>query len=522
MRTRAIFLVIALCLTTAVGYALRYQFVEVAHRWGAHLPWATTAQAAAAAPPASPAGERKILYYQDPMHPSYKSDKPGIAPDCGMQLVPVYASDEGSAPSAPASGTAVNDRGPVQISSAQAGMIGLATAKAQYRTLDQTLRAVATVALNEQRTGQVHTRISGWIQKVFVDYETQQVNKGQPLFTLYSPDVVATEQEYLLAIKGQRELGGSPYAEISRGADSLVEAARQRLSLYDLSDDQVREIERRGQPMREFTIYSPISGRVTERKAFPNQYVSPDMNLYTIVDYGDVWVYADFYEPEVQFLRTGQDAVFTTDAYPGKRFAGKIDYVMPQFDMQTRTLKVRMDLPNPELALKPDMFGNVEIHIPLGRRLVVPDSAILDTGLRTLVFVQKSPGSLEPRTVQTGVHAGDYVEIVQGLKAGEAVASSATFLIDSESQLRANLSGANLGTGVTGIGGQAAPSSQNAAPQGAAGQLQISIHTNPDPPKSGLNALKVSVRDASGRPVDGAQVTVTFYIPAMPDRKSVV
>jgi len=459
---------------------------------------------------------RKILYYVDPMHPSYKSDKPGIAPDCGMPLTPVYA-PEGPASATPGEATppAATERGPVEISTAQEHLIGLTTARAEYRNLGKTLRAVARVDVDETRIGQVHTRISGWVQKVFVDYTSQQVRTGDPLFSIYSPDLAATEQEYLLALKGQRDLGSSPFQDVAAGADSLLEAARQRLAQWDVSPEQISEIEKTGQAKREITFFSPLTGIVTERKTFPNQYVTPDMNLYTIADYTHAWVYADVYESEIPYVKLGQAATFTTLAYPGQVFAGKIAYLWPQMDPATRTLKVRMDFPNPGLKLKPEMYGNIEIRMPLGRRLAVPDSAVLDSGLRQMVFVEKVPGILEPRSVQVGVRTDGYAEIVQGLKAGETVASSANFLIDSESQLRAALAGMTLGTGVTGIAGQPAPTpTGGAAP--AVSQLQISFHTQPEPPHTGRNRVLVSVRDAAGKPVDNAQIKAVFFMPAMP------
>ncbi len=477
----------------------------------AHAAQTASQTASPAAPSSAPA--RKILYYVDPMHPAYKSAKPGVAPDCGMPLVPVYAS-EAAAGSAPA-GTNVlppTERGPVQISVAQERLIGLTTARAEYRTLAKTLRAVGTVSVDETHIGQVHTRISGWVQKVFVDYTTQQVRKGDPLFTIYSQDLVATEQEYLLALKGQRELGGSAFPGIAGGADALVEAARQRLLQWDLSPEQIDEIRSTNQVKRDITLFSPLTGVVTERKAFPNQYVTPDMALYTIADYSHVWVNADLYEPEIEFAHVGQTATFTTDAYPHRAFRGAISYIWPQIEAQTRTLKVRMDFPNADGSLKPDMYGNVELDIPLGRRLVVPDSAVLDSGLRQLVFVQKAPGILDPRDVEVGIRANGYAEIRKGLKAGDVVASSATFLIDSESQLRAALAGMTLGTGVTGIGGQTGVAAGGAAPA----QLQITFHTQPEPPHPGKARVNVTVRDAAGKPVDGARVKVTFYMPAMP------
>ena len=410
---------------------------------------------------------------------------------------------------------AASERGPVEVSLAQEHLIGLTTARAQYRALATTLRAVAHVDIDETRLGQVHTRISGWVQKVFVDYTSQQVRKGDPLFTIYSPDLVATEQEYLLALKGQRDLGSSPYQDVAAGASSLLEAARQRLAQWDVSPEQVEEIAATGQIKREITFFSPLTGIVTDRKAFPNQYVTPDMNLYTIADYTHAWVYAEVYESEIPLVKLGQAATFTTLAYPGKVFAGRVNFVWPQMDPATRTLKVRLDFPNPSLKLKPEMYGNIEIRRTLGRRLAVPESALLDSGLRQMVFVQKAPGVLEPRSVQVGARSDGYVEIVQGLTVGETVASSANFLIDSESQLRAALTGMTLGAGVTGIGGQTAPTPQaGMAPTGP--QLQISFHTQPEPAHTGKNRVMVSVRDSAGQPVDNARVKVGFFMPAMP------
>lgn len=460
-------------------------------------------------------GERKVLYYQDPMHPSYRSDKPGIAPDCGMQLVPVYASEAttGEA-SVPSGGQPVADRGPVQISSAQQQLIGLATARAEFRRIEKVIRTVARVDIDETRVAHVHSRISGWVQKAFVDYTWQHVKKGDPLFTIYSPDVVATEQEYLLALKAKRSLGSSPIQEVSAGADSLLEAARRRLSLWDISEDQINEIEKTGQVKRDLILYSPITGHVTERKVFPNQYVTPEMELYTVVDHTRVWVYADIYESEIGLVELGQDAVLTVDAYPGEAFRGKVSYLWPHLDMQTRTLKVRMEFPNPDLRLKPEMYGHVELKIPLGRRLVVPDSAVLDSGTRQLVFVLAGPGKFEPRDVQLGVHTDGYVEVLKGLKPREVVASAATFLIDSESQLRAALAGMSLGAVVTEIEGRPARA-PGAAPSGVP-QLQIDFRTQPEPPRTGKNTVSVRVRDSAGKAVDNAKVTVVFFMPAMP------
>ncbi len=406
------------------------------------------------------------------------------------------------------------DRGPVQISPAQERLIGVTTARAEYRTLEKAIRTTGRVDIDETRIAKVHTRISGWIQKVFVDYTWQHVNKGDALFTIYSPELLATEQEYLLALKGKRQLEASSIQEVRAGAESLLEAARRRLSLWEISEDQINEIEKTGQAKRDLVLYSPITGHVMERKAFPNQYVTPDMDLYTVVDHTRVWVYADVYESEIGLVQPGQEATLTIDAFPGVVFRGKVSYLRPHLDMQTRTLKVRMEFPNPDLKLKPEMYAHVELRIPLGRRLAVPDSAVFDSGTRQLVFVETGPGSFEPRDVKLGVRTEGAAEVLQGLKPGETVSSSATFLIDSESQLRAALAGASLGTGVTEIGGRPAPGTGTSAP--AVPQLQIELWTEPEPPRKGKNGVSVRVRDAAGKPVDNATVKVVFFMPAMP------
>jgi RND family efflux transporter MFP subunit len=457
----------------------------------------------------------KPLYYVDPMHPSYKSDKPGVAPDCGMQLVPVYA-EQGEPPKAPdkaLQGSAM-ERGPVQISTTQQHLIGLTTARATYRSLGKTIRAAGRVDLDETRVATVHVRVSGWVQQVFVDYTFAHVKKGDPLFTLYSPELLVAEDEYLLALKARSTLQGSPFHEVAAGGESLLEAAGRRLSLSGVTAEQVHELEQTGKPQREITFYSPVTGHVSERKVFPNQYVTPDTELYKIADHSEVWVYASVYEDEISLVSMGQEVLITSEAVPNRVIKGRVNYIQPHLMEDTRTLPVRIEVPNPELKLNPGLFVNVELKVPLGRRLTVPDSAVLDSGTRQLVFVQEAPGILEPRIVQVGIRTNGLAEILAGLKAGETVASSATFLIDSESQLQAALAGMALGTGVTGIGGPAAPSAAGATP--SASQLQITFHTQSEPPKSGKNHVTVTVRDAAGRPVDNAEVKIVFYMPAMP------
>jgi Cu(I)/Ag(I) efflux system membrane fusion protein len=423
---KRIWVAIAVFAAISAGMALAWR--PVAERFAA---WTQPPTAVAA--PAATSTQRRILYYEDPMHPWYRSDKPGIAPDCGMKLVPVYADEAGAAaPTTP---------GTVQISTARQQLIGVASEAAKYRTLDKTIRTVGRVALDEERIANVHVKVNGWIQKVFVDYTFQHVKKGDPLFTLYSPELLATEQEYLLALKADRELGASSFAEVAAGGRDLLDAARRRLELWDLTAEQIRELEQTGKAQREITYYSPATGEVLERKAFPNQYVTPDTEIYKLADHSVVWVYADVYEPELPLVEVGQEATLTSEALPGQKLTGRIAFIQPQLMRETRTLPVRMEFPNPDLKLKPEMFVNVELHRSLGRQLTVPVDAVLDSGDRQRVFVDRGDGYFIPREVKIGERTEDYATITRGLRAGEKVVTRANFLIDSESNLRQAVAG---------------------------------------------------------------------------------
>jgi RND family efflux transporter MFP subunit len=387
--------------------------------------------------PTTDSGGRKILYYEDPMHPWYKSNKPGIAPDCGMKLVPVYADEQQTVAAGPL------PRGAVQISPARQQLMGVTTAVAAYRPVEKTIRTVGEVAIDETRLADLDVEVNGWIQKVFVDHTWQYVRKGEPLFTLYSPDLLATEQEYLLALRARRSLGTSPYYAVSSGSASLLEAARRRLALWDLTDAQIGQLplQQPGKTQGEVTIYAKGSGYVVERKAFPNQYVTPGTELYKLVDLSRVWVQADVYEFEMPSVSLGQEATLTTESLPGASWKGRLVFVNPEVKADTRTGTVRMEFPNPELKLKPGMFVNVELHKSFGRQLTVPVDAILDSGTRQVVFVALGKGVFAPREVKVGERTQDYIAILSGLRAGERVVTGANFLIDSESNLRQSIEG---------------------------------------------------------------------------------
>ena len=378
-------------------------------------------------------GERKALYWVDPMHPWYKSDKPGIAPDCGMKLVPVYAGDQ--LPNRAAADA-------LQVSPEKQQLIGVEYGTAEYEAATGTIRAAARVTLDETRIVKVQTRLEGWIDRVFADFTGKYVTRGDALATVYSPDALATQQEYLLALRAQHTMRDGAMPAMAEGNGNLLAAARKRLDLWDISGQQIDEVERTGKPIENLTVYAPASAYVTERNAFPKQHVTPDTVLYTLADLSSVWVVADVFEYEAAGVRLGQAATFTLDYLPGRTFRGRVSYILPGVDAASRTLKARIEFPNPGGQLKPDMYGQVEIRTGGARRLMAPESAVLDSGDRQVVYVDLGNGNLQPRPVRVGERVDGKVEILDGLTAGERIVTSGDFLLDSESQLKAASGGA--------------------------------------------------------------------------------
>jgi Cu(I)/Ag(I) efflux system membrane fusion protein len=382
-------------------------------------------QAEPSAGPSSQA-ERKILYWYDPMHPQYKSDKPGTAPDCGMDLVPKYA-DEQAASMAP---------GSVMISAAKQQLIGVRTVEAKRETLVREVRTTAQITADETKIAHVHVKINGFIEQVFVDYIGQLVKKGQPLFTIYSPDLVSTQEEYLIAKRGEKTLGTSQFAEVAQGSQSLLRSTRERLKLWDIRDEQIKKLDETGEVSRTLTFYSPISGFVMDRKAFPQTSVTPDTELYTVSDFSTIWVNADIFEYEVPFVKVGQHTEMQLSYYPGKTWNGHVSFIYPTLDPTTRTVKVRMEFRNPNFTLKPQMFADVDLKVSYGNQIVIPQEAVLDSGKEQRVFVAKGDGYFEPHEITIGAKLDGKVVVLSGLKAGETVVSSGNFLVDSESRLK--------------------------------------------------------------------------------------
>ncbi|HWR14671.1 MAG TPA: efflux RND transporter periplasmic adaptor subunit [Terriglobales bacterium] len=370
------------------------------------------------------ADSRKVLYWYDPMHPNYRSDKPGTAPDCGMDLVPMYEGQGGV------------ENGMIKVTPERQRILGIRTAPVEEKVVTRTLRTSGQVVPDETRIAHVHVKTPGWIENVYVDFVGQMVKKGQPLFTIYSPDLVATQEEYLIAKRGQQQLGSSSYMDVAHNSQSLLESARQRLELWDLTEAQIQRLDQTGQVNRTITVYSPVTGYVTDRKAFPHVAVNGDSDIYTITDLSRVWVTADVYESELPYVKVGQPANIKLSYVPGKTFSGRVTYNYPTLDPQTHTAKVRIDVPNTGLMLKPNMFADVELEIRYGKHVVVPEGAVLNSGTMQTVFVVHDDGKFEPRQVNVGPTVDGQTIIEFGLEKGEAIVSSGNFLLDSESRMK--------------------------------------------------------------------------------------
>ena len=332
----------------------------------------------------------------------------------------------------------------IEIPEAGQRFIGMKTTVAAEKILNRTIRTVGRVEYDERKIATVNTKIEGWLENLRVNYTGRYVKQGEVLAEIYSPELVASQQEYLNILKWSQQGVAPAEAEnssaltrmLAQDAESMRQAARQRLRFWDISEAQIQKIEKTGQPLRTLALYSPVNGYVVQKSAVQGMKVQSGEKLFDLVDTSTVWVVSDIYEQELALVRIGQKAKITLDSLPGKVFTSAIEYVSPLLAGETRTAKIRFTLENQTGVLKPQMFTNVEIKIPLGQRLVVPDTAVIDTGARQLVYVDKGDGYFEPRMVTVGVKAEGMVEILGGLQAGEQVASAATFLVDSEARLK--------------------------------------------------------------------------------------
>ncbi len=394
---------------------------------------------------------------------------------------------------------------PVQLSPQKLQSIGVKTSEVGHKVVADEIRATGNVAVDETRLAYVQMRFSGYIQKVFADATYQYVRKGQPLFTIYSPDLVATEREYLVAKQNQQQVAQSTVSGVATSAASLLDAAAERLKQWGVPQREIERLESTGQVQQEIEVHSPASGFITERNALPSVAVQPGMRLYTIADLSTVWVQAQVFQNDLGRIKVGDVATLSVDTFPGHTISGGVNFIYPQLDMDTRTAKVRIVFSNPGLRLKPGMFVNVTLKVPMGKQLVIPATGVLQSGTRQIVFVSRGDGYIEPREVQLGWRAGDDFIVLKGLKEGEEIVTSANFLIDSESQLQAAL-------------GAFVPPPPGAGAAGAINtpQAKAELTTEPDPPHKGPNTVRVKLTDSNGGPISGAEVSVTFSMPAMP------
>ena len=397
-----------------------------------------------------------------------------------------------------ASGT---PRGPVELDTRRQQLIGVRTVVARRATLDTAIRAAGTVTVDETRQSEISTRVDGWIRDLMADYTGRIVRHGEPLFTLYSPDVVATQQEFLLALRGR-----AASAQDDRGreySDRLVAAARERLLRLDMAEEDVDQLERTGTVTETITFRSPATGTIVEKAALRGMRVTAGQMLYRVSDLSSVWVEAEIYESDLAAVRTGVRATVTFDAYPQRTFAGLVSFVSPTITPDTRTARVRVSLPNPAGLLKPNMLAEVSIQSPGVSALVVTPDAIVNTGTETLAFLSEGEGRFAPRRVRIGRQSTEGWEVISGLEEGDTVASSATFFLDSESQLRGALE--NYEPAASAAVSGPAPAST----------LNVAFRSEPELPKPGDVTLIVSIKDGD-KPVTGAEVSVVLSMPAMP------
>ena len=398
---------------------------------------------------------------------------------------------------------------PIRVTPERRQLIGLKFATVVRKDVSDRLETTGNIEADERLQGYVQTRFAGWIEQVFTNSTYQYVHRGQPLFTIYSPELVSTENEYMLAIDARNRVSNSSVPDVTSDASSLVDSAAERLELWGVSPREIARLERERTARRAIEIDSPMSGYLVERNALPNMYVQPDTRLFTITDLSKVWIYAAVFQDELGKIRLRDPVTVTVDAYPGTNFDGRIDFIEPQIDPMTRTGRVRCEFNNPKNHLLPGMFAHVALELPMGVQTVIPDTAVLRTGTHNVAFIDRGDGYLAPAEVELGPHVGDQFIVLKGVSPGQQIVSSANFLIDSESQLQA-AAGAFVPP-PPGVGANAVKQASEAIPQAG-----IEFASSPNPFVRGHNKVTVTLRDSKGAPISAAQVTVSFYMAAMP------
>ncbi len=365
-----------------------------------------------------------------PMHPSVIRSEPGQCPICGMDLVPLEETEPGAE-------SGVEGHGVVEISPEKQQLIGVVTTPVERRELAGLVRTVGIVVVDEQLLSDVHTKIEGWVETLYADETGKIVRKGQALLTIYSPELVSTQEEYLLALRSRERVKDSPFEEVRRSGDSMLAAAKQRLLLWDITEGEIARLERTGEVRKALTLYAPTAGYIMEKGVVEGMRVMPNMVLFRLADLSAVWVEADIYEYEAPLVKEGLEATLTLAAHPGREFHGRVTYIYPTVDQVTRTLRARMEFENPGLVLRPGMYADVEIRGAPREALAIPQQAVLDSGRRKVVFVEEEEGRFVPREVTVGTRGSGYYTVLGGLEEGEVVVSSPNFLIDSESRFQA-------------------------------------------------------------------------------------
>ncbi len=371
--------------------------------------------------------EREVLFWRNPMNPAITS--PVFAKDeMGMDYLPVYADDGGDSD---------EPAGTVRIDPVTVQNIGVRTARAEQRSLARQLNALGQVDFNEERLARLHPKTAGWIEQLRVDETGVKVNKGTILLALYSPDLVAAQREYLIALENWESVRNSSAGRMKKSTKNLLRSSRERLELFDVPTHQIKELEQSRKIKKQLHIHSPFAGRIMHIGAREGQYITPKDELYLIADLSRIWVNVDIYEDDLPWMKINDRAEMTVRAAPGRTFHGKITFIHPTMQQKSRTVRVRLEFDNPDLLLKPGMFANVVLHTDeQPNAVVVPSEAIVRSGSHEQLFVVREPGKFEPRQVTLGVSAGGFTQILEGLEAGEEVVTSSQFLIDSESKLR--------------------------------------------------------------------------------------
>ncbi len=440
----------------------------------------------------------------------WRSHHPATAKSAATPAFNPAAQPELNNAPAPAQASAETPLSPIQLSPERLQSIGVKFGVVSRKDLKDTIRTTGTVAIDERRLSYVQTRISGHIEKVFADATYQFVRKGQPLFTIHSPELVSAEREYLLAKQNAQNLSQSTVPGVATGVASLLESSRERLSQWDIPPQEIARLETTGEVEETLEIRSPVSGYITERNALPNLMVQPDTRLYTVADLSTVWVLAQVFQNDLGRIKVGAPASLTVDSYPGRVFQGKVDFIYPDVDMTTRTARARLVFSNSRMTLSPGMFVNVSLEVNLGKQLTIPVSGVLQSGTRQIVFVDRGSGYLEPREVQLGPQAGEEYIVLKGLQTGERIVTSANFLIDSESQLQAAI-------GSYAAPPPGAPATQPTGNSTSQTAVQIDFSTEPQTPHKGTNIYRVKLTATDGSAVTGAQVSVRSYMAGMPE-----